>query len=675
MIDTKSLLQIEQKISPLTLGLMLSCLLTGIASYITDSHGVWLQWSILLHLLTGLALGIIIIVYLYVHFRRTVGFRRTSVMISGLVTILLCGGFLTTGLQLSINGQSESTAWVYLVHIICGFTFVGIIVLHLVLHIKLMPRQRRLQESRFPSLVADTVKQIIIFNLLVQGLIATATVAYSLTLTPYSTQPAVVDYQYSYGEHRFRPSQTETSNNAFVEQQQIANSHRCASCHEDITKQWISSAHQQAASDQAYVTNITLLADKKGISATRYCEGCHAPVALLTGELSPGGEHGGITGTVGNMEGISCLGCHGIDSLPHLKGVASYQFSPVEDYLFTRSENKLLLSVHDLLVRIHPAQHKKDMGKALFKDPKFCSSCHTQFMDKDMNNWGWIKMQDEYAAWLNSPYSKQHEENFSSPATVRCQDCHMPLVDSTDPSADGSGKVRAHHFPGANTFLPILRGDTQQLNATKRFLQSDKLRISIDKPKRTDAQQTASALDESLRNFEESPYFYYLGETANIQLVVSNHGVGHDFPGGTIDINEAWIEFLVLDIEGRSVFSSGELASDNSVDENAYFYRSLAVDRRGELVWQHDLFNMVGESFRRVIKAGESDIVNYQFRIPSWAKSPLTVTSTLKYRKLNERYARWALKDRYIEIPVVDMAWDSLIVPIKVRKEVEAIQP
>jgi hypothetical protein len=296
-------------------------------------------------------------------------------------------------------------------------------------------------------------------------------------------------------------------------------------------------------------------------------------------------------------------------------------------------------------------------------------------MDKDMNDWGWIKMQDEYSAWLNSPYSKQHEENFSGTATIRCQDCHMPLVDSADPSADGSGKVRAHHFPGANTFLPILRGDTQQLNATKRFLQSDKLRISIDKPKRTDAQQTASALDESLRNFEESPYFYYLGETANIQLVVSNHGVGHDFPGGSIDINEAWIEFLVLDVEGRLVFSSGDLAPDNSVDENAYFYRSQPVDRRGELVWQHDLFNMVGESFKRVIKAGEADIVNYRFRIPSWAKSPLTVTSTLKYRKLNERYARWALKDRYIEIPVVDMAWDSLIVPIKVRKEVEVANP
>ena len=247
----------------------------------------------------------------------------------------------------------------------------------------------------------------------------------------------------------------------------------------------------------------------------------------------------------------------------------------------------------------------------------------------------------------------------------------MPLVDSKDPSADVNGKVRSHHFPGANTFLPLLRGDEKQLEAVKAFLRSNKLRVSIDPPNRDDALQTVHALDEELRNFEEAPYFYYLGETAKISAAISNIGVGHDFPGGTTDINEAWVEFQALDAEGRLIFISGEIGPDNFVDPGAYFYRSLPVDRHGNLVWKHDLFNMVGESFRRVIKAGESDIVSYDFVVPAWAKSPLVVTVTLKYRKLNERYARWALKDKYVKIPVVDIAWDSLIVPIKIRKNVK----
>lgn len=672
MTDSKRLMRHEQYLTPTTAALTTACVITGLSTYIFTGHSTWLQWSVLFHLFTGIACSLMITPYLYLHFRRTVGFRRGSVLISGLFTILLFLGFVGSGWQMMLHGQQENQRWVYDIHVVTSLVFIAIVVLHLVLHIKLLPKRRReRQEFHFPSLPTNTLRHLVIVNFAVQVLILVAALIYTFTLIPYSETAAVATYQYDYGQQPFRPSQTETFNKTFIDKRQIANSHRCLACHRDVGEQWLSSVHQQAASDPTYVTNVSLLAEKKGISATRYCEGCHAPVALLSGELSPGGQHGGIAGTVSNVEGVSCMACHGINSLVNLKGVASFEFKPRADYLFARSENPLLLRLHDLLVQVKPDQHKRDLGKPLFKEAKFCSTCHTQFIDKELNDWGWIKMQDEYAAWLKSPYSKQHEEGFSNTTGSRCQDCHMPLMDSDDPSADRNGKIRSHHFPGANTFLPLLKGDEKQLAATKTFLQSNKLRISIDKPNRKDALQTLHALDEKLRNFEEAPYYYYLGEEAKITIVVSNRGVGHDFPGGTIDINESWIEFLVMDAEGQPVFSSGSIDRDNNVDDQAYFYRSLPIDRSGNLVWQHDLFNMVGEAFKRVIKAGESDIVDYTFVVPSWVKSPLTVTATLKYRKLNERYARWALKDQYVEIPVVDMAWDSLSIPIKIRKEVK----
>jgi hypothetical protein len=487
----------------------------------------------------------------------------------------------------------------------------------------------------------------------------------------YSDKPASGEYQYNYGQHRFRPSQTETSNGAFVDSRQIAESKRCVSCHRDIAKQWFSSAHRQAASDKAYVSNIDLLTTKRGISAARYCEGCHAPVALLTGQLSPGGQHGGIPNTPANDEGVTCMTCHGIESLVHLKGVASYKWQPREDYLFGATDNALLLRLQELLIRVRPQQHRTDLGKPLFRDPKLCAACHTQFMDKDFNNWGWVKMQDDYASWLRSPYSKQHEASFAGASVTRCQDCHMPLVDSDDPSADAEGKVRSHRFLGANTFLPILAKDAEHLAQTTKFLQADTMRVSIEHPSRKDTVQTLQPLQEPLRNLDEAPYYYYLGETAKLRVVVSNRGVGHDFPGGTLDINEAWIEIVVLDVEGTEVYSSGRINNDNEVDPAAYFYRTLPVDKKGELVWRHDLFNMIGESFRRAIPPGESDIAEYSFVVPSWAKSPLTATATLKYRKLNDRYARWALKDKYMQIPAVNVAWTSLDLPARVRREVD----
>jgi len=649
-----------------------SCGLTGFASYFVSTQDNWIHWNVLSHLLTGIACSLILLPYFFIHFRRTTGLKRPAVLISGLTSAILFFLLAGAGWWILLEGQKESEQWIYDVHVYVSMLFIGFISLHLILHVALLPKRRKSRtDSAFPNTAPGFTSRLLYSNGLVVLFIAAATLLYDYNLAEYSTAPAVDNYQYNYGEHPFRPSQTETSTGSFVDKRQVGDSHRCINCHRDIAQQWIASAHREAALDPSYVSNVNLLEKKRGTSATRYCEGCHAPVALLSGELSAGGNHGGIAGTMANTEGVSCMGCHGIESLTHLKGVASFRFQPKNDYLFAQSDSPLLTRLHDWLLRVRPDQHINDMGRPVSRQSRFCASCHNQFMDKEMNNWGWIKMQDEYTAWLESPYSKQHEENFSSESTTRCQDCHMPLQASDDPSANEEGLVRTHHFAAANTMLPLLRNDQKHFQATKAFLQSDKLRISIDKPHRKDAVQTFQALNEQLRRSEDAPYYFYLGEKKTLQIAVTNNGVGHNFPGGSTDINQVWVEFLVMDAEGQMVHESGSMQAGNLVDPNAYFYGTIPIDRQGAHVWKHDLFNMVGESYRRVIAAGKSDIIDYSFSVPSWAKSPLTVSATLKYRKLNERYARWALKDKYIKLPVIDLAWDSLTIPLKIRKEVE----
>ena len=104
---------------------------------------------------------------------------------------------------------------------------------------------------------------------------------------------------------------------------------------------------------------------------------------------------------------------------------------------------------------------------------------------------------------------------------------------------------------------------------------------------------------------------------------------------------------------------------DLRVDPEAYFYRSQPIDRSGNQIWQHDLFNRVGETYKNVIAAGESDVVSYNFSVPAWAQSPITITAVLKYRKFNQRYAKWALKEKYRELPIVDIARHSLLVSVR----------
>jgi hypothetical protein len=290
-------------------------------------------------------------------------------------------------------------------------------------------------------------------------------------------------------------------------------------------------------------------------------------------------------------------------------------------------------------------------------------------MDKDLNHWGWVKMQDEFTGWLNSPYSGQSERSFSQTRTQTCVDCHFPKQALSDPSADTHGMAVSHRALGANTAIPYIHGDHQQVEQTQRFLQSDRIRVSIDVPTRPGAVRGVKPVNPQISTRDEAPGYFYLGETIKLNVVASNIGVGHEFPGGTIDINEVWMYVRVVDAQNRVVFESGAIGSDGNVDPQAHFYRTLAINREGKHVWQHDLFNMVGDSYRKVIPSGGSDVVPYEFAVPSWAKGPLTVSAVVRYRKFNNRYARWALKDPTIKLPITDVARDTLLLPLRTRKE------
>jgi len=649
----------------------MALILTGVFTIVFDAHNILNQWIYLSHTFIGILFIPGLAVYTFYHFKRTLGQRRPLLILSGIFSVTILISVCWTGLDIVYRGQTETTQWLYLLHIYTSLAGCILFILHIISHqLFLSAKRKETEKKKFQGIPHNIVKISIIWGVGLFASISALSFIYTVAAPNYADQPQTIPYEYTYGKHPFRPSQTETSTGKFIDSRQITGSIACGDCHEEITRQWLSSAHRQSASDKAYISNISLLSKNIGMPATRYCEGCHAPIALLTGQLTTGGKHGGISGTDAFNEGISCLGCHNIEKSVHEKGVASYLYEPHQEYLFASQTGGPGKVIHNFLLRIKPEQHKQDMNRAVLKKPKMCATCHAQFIDKDMNNWGWIKMQDEYTAWLKSPYSKQSKQNFSQNNIKRCHDCHMSLVkDDKDPSANKDSLVLSHRFLGANTVLPLLNGDTEQLLLTKRFLQSNKMRITIEEPRRNDATQSSNFIDETLRTKTETPFYFYLNESVNITVIVSNVGVGHDFPGGTTDINEAWVALTVVDAQGNTIFETGAI-DKQKVDPDSYFYRSLPIDRKGTHVWKHDLFNMVGETYRNIVPAGKSDVVKYKLTIPSWVKEPLTISAVLKYRKFNLRYAKWALKDKYREIPIIDVARHSLIVPVREQPSV-----
>lgn len=667
MVDQK--LQFEKKLTAPSSTLFLVSAITGLCLLLVTKQGTGSQLVLLLHLVVGIGFVLLMLPYLPVHFVRTAYFRRPALIVTGLLATGLLLAVAVSGFWMMLAGQREDEAFVPFTHLWAGILILGLVLLHIADHFYRMPAGRKQQYPlRFLVLKPRAVGFSLLLSVVaVAGLLL---IDVARTESDMASAPAVSPYDYSYGDHPFRPSQTETSHGGFVAEREIAESEACAECHSEIADQWSASLHRQAASDPTYVTNVNLLEAKKGIAATRYCEGCHAPVALLTGELSEGGLHGGVPGTTANLEGVSCLSCHGVSNLVHLKGVASFEFSPVRGYLFDGSDNVLGRALNRVLIRTNPEQHKKDLAQPVLHEPAMCAACHAQFMDKDINDWGWVKMQDDYSAWLAGPFSG-HESEFSASVVQRCQDCHMAKVKANDPSADASGFVASHNFPGGNTVVPLLSGDQKQYEASVKMLQNNGIRLTINQPNRTDAQQDLRALNEQIRGLSEAPYYTYLGEEVSLDVIVANQGIGHDFPAGTIDLGEAWIEFVVIDAEGDVVFESGVAVRGAELSKEAHVYKSIPIDRRGEEVWRHDLFNMVGESFRRVIKAGEADLAHYTFQVPAWVKSPLSVSANLHYRKLNERYARFALGDAYFPVPIVTVASDSLSIPVRIRSEID----
>ncbi|ODS22580.1 hypothetical protein AB835_13410 [Candidatus Endobugula sertula] len=252
-----------------------------------------LQINLLLHTLLGSLLALPLLRYSLLHFTRTVGIRSPLLIFSGLAASMLLLGLFVSGFWMAIEGQSEEYGWIDQLHAITVYSFLGLLVIHLLAHRYQKRKKQHTHKRPFITVTHSTPK--------VTGL---ALGLYSLVLLGAGVLPSMLptettkvypsnDYVLDYDDHPFRPSQTETVSGGFVLTEQIAKSQQCGSCHTDIYEQWLSSTHRQAASDPAYVKNINLLEKNRGITATRYCEGCHAPVALLTGELTPGGKHGG----------------------------------------------------------------------------------------------------------------------------------------------------------------------------------------------------------------------------------------------------------------------------------------------------------------------------------------------------------------------------------------------
>jgi hypothetical protein len=567
-----------------------------------------IQWNVLLHTLAGVLTLLPIAWYCAVHWDDYRSYAMSNVVFLGylaLVSLLVCAVSGAVVTWQGLFGLRTSELWRN-VHLYSGVATVGATLPHFAIPLARMLRKRPARPATAMMVIAVVVAAV--------GLAA----AFGLS-TVYSGTEYVNefpdDYVFLYGEDRpFAPSLARTETGKAMDPRILAGSDSCGTsgCHEQILSEWKASSHRWAAMDSAFQKIQGIMAEQTGAEATRYCGGCHDPISLFSGAKNIFVDD--LTGLLGYNEGISCLSCHAVRETD-LQGNANYVMSQPEEYLWQWEVEGARGKARDFLIRTYPDQHAK-LSKRMYKAPEYCAACHKQFIDEEVNQVGWVQLQNQYDNWAASHWNQEGDPE----RTVECRECHMPLIESNDPASGDladynrsvdDGMHRSHRFIASNNVMPALlkvEGWEEQVRLTELWLQG---RYEI--PEIRDKWGAGPIISIEL----EVPETIGPEDSIPLRVVLSSNKVGHDFPTGPLDIIQSWVEVEVTDEVGNVVYTSGRRDERNYLEPGTFLFKVEPVDQYGNLIDRHNLWEMVGVRFRRALFPGFTDTVEFDIGCPA----------------------------------------------------------
>jgi Tfp pilus assembly protein PilF len=466
---------------------------------------------------------------------------------------------------------------------------------------------------------------------------------------------------------KFFPSSVQTVDGKNIPAKYFMQSQACERCHADIYKQWDSSAHHFSSfNNQWYRKSIEYMQDVAGVKSSKWCAGCHDPALLFSGMFDTPIRQ--IENTPAAQAGLSCMMCHSIVRVKSTMGQGDFVLEYPKLHKLAASENPVLRTVHDFLVKLNPEPHRRTFLKPFMREQtaEFCSGCHKVHLDVPVNRYRWVRGFNEYDNWQASGVSGQGARSFYYPAnSMMCADCHMPLQPSND-QGNIKGFVHSHRFPGANTAVPTANGDAEQLEQSAKFLRDKQVSVDVFAISPAGKSEETAAPAATIGGPELSTTFA-VGEEAEVKsaksatsearaitaplgrvravvrreddyrvdVVVRTRKVGHFFPGGTVDAFDVWLELQATDEKGQVIFWSGKVEDDGKgpVERGAHFYRSQQIDAHGNVINKRNAWSNRAVVYVHLIPPGAADTVHYRMHVPESAGSQITLHAKLNYRK------------------------------------------
>ncbi|MBV8202584.1 MAG: tetratricopeptide repeat protein [Acidobacteria bacterium] len=480
----------------------------------------------------------------------------------------------------------------------------------------------------------------------------------------------------------FFPSSAKTNVGGIIPADFFTQSDTCGECHKDIYRQWQSSVHHFASfNNQFYRKSIEYMQDVVGTQPSKWCAGCHDHAVFFNGRFErPIKEQ---IDTVEARAGLACTSCHAITHVDSSMGNGGNTVAYPPLHELAASRNPVLRRVNHFLTYLDPEPHRETFMKPFMRQDsaEFCSGCHKVHLDVPVNHYRWFRGFNDYDAWQASGVSGQGARAFYYPKESKnCTGCHMPLVDSEDPG-NKQGKVHSHRFPAANTAIPFVNHDQEQLNTVEKFLKSGFITVDIFAISPEDAAGPGAQMIRRIEDREAGPQLastFAVGEeaqqtgpatlrevgklaapldvaaaagfaarpgsTVRVDVVARTRTIGHFFPGGTVDAFDVWLELVGRDATGRVIYWSGavEDGGKGPVEPGAHFYRSYQLDGAGNMINKRNAWQARSVLYVRLIPPGAADVAHYRVHIPSDARGPITFEARLNYRKFSHYYTQFA---------------------------------
>lgn len=368
----------------------------------------------------------------------------------------------------------------------------------------------------------------------------------------------------------------------------FAGSGLCTTCHTNMTapggedvstdRLWKASIMANSARDPYWLATVrseVIEAPQLAAVIEDKCASCHMPMSATAAHIAESQAtilDGGLAAPANPahplaLDGVSCNVCHQIqaDNFGQAESFSGgYQIDATtpmgERSSFGPYEvNEINTTIMASASGFKPAEAEH------IRQSEMCATCHTlytPYLDANGQVAGEFPEQAPYLEWLNSGY----------PASLACNDCHMPLIPGdvqlsiTDSPPRSS--ARQHNFIGGNAYLGrIFRLFGEELNMAASSDQIDTMVAATENlltsptPADSERPQTKHTASLELRDLKIE------AGTLSGKVVIQT-STGHKFPT-SFPSRRLWLHIQVTDSAGKLVFESGAVGADGAISGNA----------------------------------------------------------------------------------------------------------